>query len=44
MPSLSQRVESIQESAIRKLDMLVRNQQGVRFHRLNIGQPVVPTP
>lgn len=44
MPSLSQRVGSLQESAIRKLDMVVRRQTGVRFHRLNIGQPDVPTP
>ncbi|MEZ4236283.1 MAG: pyridoxal phosphate-dependent aminotransferase [Myxococcota bacterium] len=44
MPSLSRRVASLQESAIRKLDALVRAQQNVRFHRLNIGQPDVPTP
>ena len=44
MPSLSQRVGNLQESAIRKLDMVVRRQQGVSFHRLNIGQPDVPTP
>jgi aspartate aminotransferase len=44
MPALSQRVDGIQESAIRKLDMVVRQQVGVRFHRLNIGQPDVPTP
>lgn len=35
---------SLQESAIRKLDALVRQQEGVRFYRLNIGQPDVPTP
>jgi aspartate aminotransferase len=44
MPPLSQRVGSLQESAIRKLDMVVRRQHGVSFHRLNIGQPDVPTP
>lgn len=44
MPTLSQRVGVLQESAIRKLDSLVRAQRGVHFHRLNIGQPDVPTP
>ncbi len=44
MPSLSQRVGVLQESAIRKLDALVRAQEGVTFHRLNIGQPDVATP
>ncbi len=44
MPRLSQRVGVLQESAIRKLDAVVRAQEGVRFHRLNIGQPDVPTP
>jgi aspartate aminotransferase len=44
MPSLSARVGGLQESAIRKLDALVRAQSGVHFHRLNIGQPDVPTP
>jgi aspartate aminotransferase len=44
MPGLSRRVSEIQESAIRKLDMVVREQTGVRFHRLNIGQPDVATP
>ena len=34
----------LQESAIRKLDITVRQQQGVHFYRLNIGQPDVPTP
>ena len=34
MPTLSQRVGNLQESAIRKLDMVVRRQQGVSFHRL----------
>ena len=44
MPSMSHRVGVLQESAIRKLDALVRAQQDVRFHRLNIGQPDVATP
>ncbi len=44
MPSLSERVGVLQESAIRKLDQVVRAQKGVHFHRLNIGQPDVPTP
>lgn len=44
MPSLSGRVGALQESAIRKLDALVRAQEGVSFHRLNIGQPDVATP
>src|SRR5678816_3767688 len=44
MPTLSRRAGALQESAIRKLDALVRRQQGVSFHRLNIGQPDVPTP
>ncbi|MEQ1569004.1 MAG: pyridoxal phosphate-dependent aminotransferase [Myxococcota bacterium] len=44
MPVLSRRVSEIQESAIRKLDAVVRRQTGVSFHRLNIGQPDVPTP
>ena len=44
MPSLSQRAAVLQESAIRKLDLTVVKQRGVRFHRLNIGQPDVPTP
>lgn len=44
MPVLSTRAASLQQSAIRKLDALVRRQVGVRFHRLNIGQPDVPTP
>ena len=43
---LSQRALSIQESAIRKLDAVVNRgvAAGVHFHRLNIGQPDVPTP
>lgn len=44
MPSLSHRASILQESAIRKLDMTVNAQTGVRFHKLNIGQPDVPTP
>ncbi len=41
---LSRRALSLQESAIRKLDLDVAKQTGVAFHRLNIGQPDVPTP
>ncbi|MBX2803892.1 MAG: pyridoxal phosphate-dependent aminotransferase [Myxococcales bacterium] len=44
MPTLSRRAAVLQESAIRKLDLSVARQTGVRFHRLNIGQPDVPTP
>ena len=44
MPSLSSRAAVLQESAIRKLDLSVARQEGVRFHRLNIGQSDVPTP
>ena len=44
MPTLSRRAGLLQESAIRKLDALVRRQHGVTFHRINIGQPDVPTP
>ncbi len=44
MPRLSQRAAVLQESAIRKLDYTVAEQKDVRFHRLNIGQPDVPTP
>ncbi|MFT4979694.1 MAG: aspartate aminotransferase [Myxococcota bacterium] len=44
MPELSQRVGVLQESAIRKLDVIVAAQRGVRFYRLNIGQPDVATP
>ncbi|MFT4624124.1 MAG: aspartate aminotransferase [Myxococcota bacterium] len=44
MPRLSHRVSVLQESAIRKLDLTVMQQRDVRFHRLNIGQPDVPTP
>ena len=41
---LSQRAMVLQESAIRKLDITVRQQKDVAFYRLNIGQPDVPTP
>ena len=41
---LSERAKTIQESAIRKLDAAVNRATGVHFHRLNIGQPDVPTP
>jgi len=44
MAGLSQRVAVLQESAIRKLDAVVQAQEGVVFHRLNIGQPDVSTP
>ncbi len=44
MPRLSSRAQVLQESAIRKLDLTVRTQTGVRFHRLNTGQPDVETP
>jgi aspartate aminotransferase len=41
---ISARAASIQESAIRKLDAAVARSRGVGFHRLNIGQPDIPTP
>jgi len=44
MVRLSKRVGSLQESPIRKLDLLVKEQENVTFHRINIGQPDVPTP
>lgn len=44
MPRLSDRVQTLQESAIRKLDQTVNRQRDVHFHRVNIGQPDVPTP
>ena len=44
MPRLSDRLLTIQESAIRKLDQTVARQHDVHFHRVNIGQPDVPTP
>jgi aspartate aminotransferase len=44
MPKLSARALSLQESAIRKLDAVAMARTEVRFHRLNIGQPDLPTP
>lgn len=44
MPSLSSRALSLQESAIRKLDAVAAARADVRFLRLNIGQPDLPTP
>jgi aspartate aminotransferase len=44
MPKLSRRAMSLQESAIRKLDPIIAATSDVHFHRLNIGQPDVPTP
>lgn len=41
---LSQRALSLQQSAIRKLDIEVAKHPSVHFHRLNIGQPDVATP
>ncbi len=41
---LSTRAQTLQESAIRKLDGLIQQLDGVHFYRLNIGQPDVPTP
>jgi aspartate aminotransferase len=41
---LSLRAQVIQESAIRKLDGFVASAPEVYFHKLNIGQPDVPTP
>lgn len=41
---ISQRAQVIQESAIRKLDQFVVKAADVHFHKLNIGQPDVPTP
>lgn len=41
---ISARALGIQESAIRKLDAAVGKATGVHFHRMNIGQPDVPTP
>jgi aspartate aminotransferase len=40
----SKRALVLQESAIRKLDLTVAQHPDVRFHRVNIGQPDVPTP
>ncbi len=44
MPRLSARAHTLQESAIRKLDLTVAKQKDVSFYRLNIGQPDVLTP
>jgi aspartate aminotransferase len=44
MPRISDRAGALQESAIRKLDITVRQQRDARFYRINIGQPDVPTP
>ena len=44
MPQPSKRALSLQESAIRKLDAVVAQRSGIQFHRINIGQPDVPTP
>lgn len=44
MPKLSQRALGLQESAIRKLDLVVARQKDASFYRLNIGQPDIPTP
>ena len=41
---LSQRALTLQESAIRKLDITVRQQHDTHFYRLNIGQPDIATP
>lgn len=40
---LSQRAQTLQESAIRKLDTAVRSYRDVSFFRLNIGQPDIET-
>ena len=44
MPRISDRAGVLQESAIRKLDITVRQQRDVDFFRINIGQPDVATP
>lgn len=44
MPILSNRVNTLQESPIRKLVNTALAQKGVDFHYLNIGQPDVRTP
>lgn len=44
MPGFSARAGTLQESPIRKLDLTAMKHTDVRFHRLNIGQPDVPTP
>ncbi|MCO4744694.1 MAG: pyridoxal phosphate-dependent aminotransferase [Proteobacteria bacterium] len=43
-PTLSDRVLGLQESAIRKLDLTVALHPNVRWFRVNIGQPDIPTP
>ena len=43
-PRLSDRAMVLQESAIRKLDLVVANYPDIEFLRLNIGQPDVATP
>ena len=40
---LSQRAQTLQESAIRKLDTAVQSYTDVYFFRLNIGQPDIKT-
>ena len=40
---LSQRAQTLQESAIRKLDTAVQSYTDVSFFRLNIGQPDIKT-
>jgi aspartate aminotransferase len=44
MPALSERAQALPASAIRLLDAYVRKRPDVRFWRINIGQPDVPTP
>ncbi|MFT6144901.1 MAG: aspartate aminotransferase [Myxococcota bacterium] len=44
VPQLSKRALILQESAIRKLDLVVAEQTDTEFLRLNIGQPDVATP
>ena len=44
MPGISKRASTLQESAIRKLEATLALHKDVHFHRLNIGQPDVPTP
>ena len=40
----STRAQTLQESAIRKLDGLIQQLDGIHFYRSNIGQPDVHTP
>lgn len=42
--TLSARALGFQASAIRKLDLLMKDRPEIHFHRLNIGQPDVATP